>query len=92
MHCFCNTRTLAVLMAAALLFGSFAVAEAPKVDPNVPEYEKSSGIAGNLSSIGSDTLNNLMTLWSEGFARFYPGVKIQIEGKEIGRTSCRERV
>ncbi len=39
------------------------------------------GVAGNLSSVGSDTLNNLMTFWSEKFGKFYPNVKIQVEGK-----------
>ena len=38
-------------------------------------------MSGNLSSIGSDTLNNLMTLWAETFNKFYPNAKIQIEGK-----------
>jgi phosphate transport system substrate-binding protein len=40
-----------------------------------------SGVAGNLNSIGSDTLNNLMTLWAETFRAKYPNVRIQIEGK-----------
>ena len=35
---------------------------------------------GNLSSIGSDTLNNLMTLWAEEFQKIYPNVNIQIQG------------
>ena len=52
-----------------------------KVDPGLPKYERVSGISGNLNSIGSDTLNNLMTLWAEGFQAVYPNVKIQIEGK-----------
>lgn len=51
-----------------------------RVDPDLPEYTPVSGISGNLSSIGSDTLNNLMTLWAEEFARFYPNVNIQIQG------------
>jgi phosphate transport system substrate-binding protein len=51
------------------------------VDPGVPAYQSRSGIAGNLSSIGSDTLNNLMTLWSEGFGSVYPSVRVQVEGK-----------
>jgi phosphate transport system substrate-binding protein len=55
--------------------------EAIQVDPNVKGYIKVSGVSGNLNSIGSDTLNNLMTLWAEGFRKQYPGVKIQIEGK-----------
>ena len=52
-----------------------------EVDPNLPAYEKVSGISGSLNSIGSDTLNNLMTLWAEGFKKVYPNVNIQIEGK-----------
>jgi phosphate transport system substrate-binding protein len=47
----------------------------------VPAYAKASGVSGNLSSVGSDTLNNLMTLWAEGFRKEYPNVRIQIEGK-----------
>ncbi|UTF61518.1 PstS family phosphate ABC transporter substrate-binding protein [Gilvimarinus sp. DA14] len=50
------------------------------VDPNLPEYTATSGVSGNVNSIGSDTLNNLMTLWAEEFAKFYPNVNIQIQG------------
>jgi len=50
------------------------------IDPALPAYEPVSGISGNLSSIGSDTLNNLMTLWAEEFQNFYPNVNIQIQG------------
>ena len=50
-------------------------------DPNWQAYARVSGVSGNLNSIGSDTLNNLMTLWAEGFRKQYPNVKIQIEGK-----------
>lgn len=50
-------------------------------DPAWVSYAKVSGVSGNINSIGSDTLNNLMTLWAEGFRRQYPNVKIQIEGK-----------
>ncbi len=49
------------------------------VDSNLPEYEKVTGISGNLSSIGSDTLANLMTLWTESFKRFYPNVNIEVQ-------------
>ncbi len=49
------------------------------VDPNLPSYEKASGVSGNLSSVGSDTLANLMTLWAEDFKRNYPNVNIQIQ-------------
>src|SRR5687767_5715014 len=54
---------------------------AVKVDPAIAPYQKTSGVSGSLSSIGSDTMNNLMTLWGEAFSRFYPNVKLQVEGK-----------
>jgi len=50
------------------------------VDANSPEYKVTSGVSGNVNSIGSDTLNNLMTLWAEDFKKLYPNVNIQIQG------------
>lgn len=58
-----------------------AADEAVRVDPALPSYQQVSGVSGNLNSIGSDSMNNLMTYWAEGFAKFYPNVKIQVEGK-----------
>lgn len=52
---------------------------AVEVDAGIPEYKAVSGISGNLSSVGSDTLANLMTLWAESFKRVYPNVNIQIQ-------------
>ena len=52
-----------------------------QVDPGLAAYKTVSGVSGNISSVGSDTLNNLMTLWAETFQKFYPSAKIQIEGK-----------
>lgn len=52
-----------------------------KVDPALPEYKAVQGVTGSLKSIGSDSMNNEMTLWSEGFAKFYPNVRVEIEGK-----------
>ncbi len=68
--------TTFVIAAVALVW-----AQPVQIDPNLPAYKAVSGVSGNLSSIGSDTLNNLMTLWAEAFNKFYPNVKIQIEGK-----------
>ena len=50
------------------------------VDADLPEYKVASGVSGNVNSIGSDTLNNLMTLWAEDFKKWYPNVNIQIQG------------
>ena len=65
-----------VLLAA----GGWAIAEV-KVDAGLQAYKATAGVSGNISSVGSDTLNNLMTLWAESFNKFYPNAKIQIEGK-----------
>ena len=67
----------------ALVFGtpSAFADDAIVLDPALKGYIKVSGVSGNVNSIGSDTLNNLMTLWAEGFRKQYPSVKIQIEGK-----------
>lgn len=67
------------LMAMALsVTAGFSLAGA-EVDPGLASYEKASGVAGNLSSVGSDTLANLMTLWAEDFKRHYPNVNVQIQ-------------
>lgn len=69
-------------LVSALAFGAGpARAQTVKVDEGVPSYAKVSGVSGNINSVGSDTMNNLMTFWCEGFAKFYPNVKCQIEGK-----------
>lgn len=66
---------------ATLCIATAAQAEKVQVDAKLPSYKATSGVSGNLSSIGSDTLNNLMTYWAEGFKNKYPNVNIQIEGK-----------
>ncbi|BCO31600.1 phosphate-binding protein PstS [Thiohalobacter sp. COW1] len=75
MHPFSKLIT-AMGLAGAFVMGSAGAAD---LDPNLSEYEKSSGVSGNLSSVGSDTLANLMTLWAEEFKRVYPNVNIQIQ-------------
>ncbi len=70
-------KKLAILGAAvSMTFSASAFAD---VDAALPDYQKASGISGNLSSVGSDTLANLMTLWAEEFKREYPNVNIQIQ-------------
>lgn len=70
--------------AVSALALSTGMVNAQNIDPNLPVYEAASGVSGNLTSIGSDTLNNLMTLWSEGFRSFYPNVAVQIQGAGSG--------
>ena len=67
---------------AAMTFVAAGVATATAVagvDPALPSYTKTSGVSGNLTSVGSDSLANLMTLWAEEFKKEYPNVNIQIQ-------------
>lgn len=74
--------TTTKLLAAILLAVSTPVAaQVVTVDPSLPRYQKQATVSGNLNSVGSDTMNNLMTLWAEGFRRHHPTVKVQVEGK-----------
>lgn len=71
----------AVLAGIAVLAAAPLRAATVEVDKTLEVYTPVSGVSGNLNSIGSDTLNNLMTMWAEKFKEFYPNVNIQIEGK-----------
>ncbi len=72
---------LAVAAAICLVLVAQPASAALMVDKKLPTYKATSGVSGNVKSVGSDTLNNLMTLWAEGFRRSYLNVKIEIEGK-----------
>ena len=73
-------RVLCGVAVSALSLGP-VYAQALKVDASITGYQKVSGVSGNINSVGSDTMNNLMTLWGETFSKNYPNVKIQVEGK-----------
>lgn len=77
-----NLKTIAAALAACAVatFAPVTMAQSVEVDAALPSYEKVAGVSGNFTSIGSDTLNNLMTLWAEAYKRYYPNVNIQIQG------------
>ena len=68
-------RLLPLLALSVLSFNTYAL----EVDAGIEKYKTASGVSGNLSSVGSDTLANLMTLWAEEFRGFYPSINIQIQ-------------
>ncbi len=73
-------KTTKLLATFGLVMGGvFATPAMAAVDPALPNYSKASGVSGNISSVGSDTLANLMTFWSEQFKREYPNVNIQVQ-------------
>lgn len=76
-----NSRTIAAAVVTTCLVAALAGAQAIEVDPAMPAYTRGAMVSGHLTAVGSDTMNNLMTFWGEAFARMYPTVRIQVEGK-----------
>ncbi|MFO0870859.1 MAG: PstS family phosphate ABC transporter substrate-binding protein [Pirellulales bacterium] len=66
---------VAIVLAASTAWGQV------KVDPKLPSYKPVTGVSGTIKSVGSDTMNNLMTLWAEAFNKHYLSVKVEVEGK-----------
>jgi len=76
MKSLCKIAFCVVVVAA---MAGMALAQV-KVDPKLETYKPVPGISGNLNSVGSDTLNNLMLMWGEAFREIYPNVNIQVQG------------
>ena len=74
-------KSLVIAAAGVAAVTTIVGAQALKVDPALPSYKKVSGVSGSVNSVGSDTMNNMMTLWAETFRKLYPNVKVQVEGK-----------
>lgn len=68
-----------LIVCCVLMFGGGISQAGTVVHGESATYTRESGISGNLSSSGSDTLANLMTLWTEAFKRLYPNVNIQVQ-------------
>jgi phosphate transport system substrate-binding protein len=77
-------RLLAGFVATLCVAGT-SLAQGAKVDSAIPEYKGgASGVSGSLKSAGSETMNNLMTLWAQEFKKLYPNVTTEVEGKGSG--------
>jgi phosphate transport system substrate-binding protein len=72
---------MTVAAMSVLVAGAAVCPAGVEVDPELGDYTPVKGVSGNLKSIGSDTMNNEMTLWAEGFNTHYPNVRVEIEGK-----------
>ena len=74
-----NIKRLSAMIISVSTLLPLSVMAEDKVDAGLPDYAKASGVSGNISSVGSDTLANLMTLWAEEFKKLYPNVNVQIQ-------------
>ena len=59
----------------------------------MPEYQKVTGVTGTLTSVGSDTLAGMTTLWFEEFKLLYPSINAQVQasGSSTAPTALTER-
>jgi phosphate transport system substrate-binding protein len=73
-------RILGVVAAVGLAAATLD-AQQVQVAAGITPYSRTSGVSGNINSVGSDTMNNMMTLWAESFTKMYPNIKVQVEGK-----------
>ena len=79
-----KTRTLmfwAIVCLCAIARPIEVSGQTVKVDPALPSYKPVSGVSGTIKTVGSDTMNNLVSLWAEEFKKLYPGVKTEVDGK-----------
>jgi phosphate transport system substrate-binding protein len=51
------------------------------VDPALKPYRAIPGVTGQIKSVGSDSMNPLMLLWTEKFKTYYKGVRTEVEGQ-----------
>ena len=76
-----SKRVLAGALTALIGLTGAAQAQSVKIDDRLPDYEPTRGVSGSIKSVGSDTMNNLMTLWGEAYIGFYPNISLEVEGK-----------
>lgn len=72
-------RLYTLLSFLCLLINFTAISGEKDTLTTLPHYERFGSLSGNISSTGSDTLANMMTLWAEEFRRLYPSVNMQIQ-------------
>ena len=74
---FSNTA-ISILLVVLISNHTFAQA---KVDSKLPSYKAAAGLSGQIKSVGSDSMNSLMTQWTEKFKEYYKGVRTEVEGQ-----------
>ena len=72
---------LSLLILSQCIFPTTLVADDSEPSDVLPSYSRVKSLQGSINSIGSDTLTNLMTFWSQKFHEYYPQVTVEVEGK-----------
>lgn len=77
-------KNICIGLLAVTSLASISMAAPPTIDSALPTYKAAEGVSGSVKSIGSDTMNNVMTHWQEEFKKLYPNVQTAMEGKGSG--------
>ena len=72
-------RLLSLATVASLMLSTAAIAV--ELDPQLPAYKTVGSLAGQIKSVGSDTMGDLMKQWAEGFKALYPNVTVDVDAK-----------
>jgi len=72
--------TLTLWLVCLIGFGPLAYGQLA-VDASLKPYRAVPGVSGQLKSVGSDSMNPLMLLWTEKFKTYYKGVRTEVEGQ-----------
>ena len=75
---------LTFAVSALALLAASPTPQAVKVDAAIPTYKTVDGVTGTITSVGSDTMLNLATFWTDDFKKLYPSVTVAVEGKGSG--------
>ncbi len=64
----------------AVLFGMVLCGVySPAFSNTLPDYQKMAPLSGSITSIGSDSLAGVFSLWGEAFKTYYPNVNVQVQ-------------
>ena len=59
-----KTLIKSVLVSALVFIPALTITAQVQVDPAYEDYTQVPGVSGNIKSVGSDSMNNEMTLWA----------------------------
>jgi phosphate transport system substrate-binding protein len=65
------------------LLASGTAAGDTEVDPALPAYRPVAGVVGRVACHSSAAVSELMTTWSAGFERIYPGARVELDDATV---------
>lgn len=79
--------TVAFFLVSPVTLGDRVLAqkERVQVDPKLSVYKPLPGVTGGtIKTVGSETMSNMMSFWTQEFKKFYAGVETEVDAKGSG--------